>query len=148
MKYEVETDLPVDIGAVLPYIQDLAKYPQWMGLVHAVTPLDEDGGRQVELRGKIGPFARSKRLRMVAVVEADPHRVRFERSENDGRDHARWVLQAAVADVSADSTPVTRVSITLLYEGRLWSPVVERVLADEIERSKSRLRDLVMPKGE
>jgi hypothetical protein len=144
MNYEVETDLPVDIGAVLPYIQDLTKYPLWMGLVHAVAPLDDDGGHEVELRGKIGPFARSKRLRMVAVAQASPHRVRFERSEHDGRDHARWILQATMSAVGTDPSPVTRVSITLLYEGRLWSPVVERVLADEIERSKARLLELVM----
>ncbi|MEY3567207.1 MAG: hypothetical protein RLZ19_1221, partial [Actinomycetota bacterium] len=29
------------------------------------------------------------------------------------------------------------------YEGRLWSSVIERVLRDEIERSKQRLATLV-----
>lgn len=144
MNYEVETDLPVGVGAVLPFVDDLSKYQLWMGLVHDVSPIDADGGHQVELRGKIGPFARSKRLRMVRVAESDPLRVRFERRERDGRQHGRWVLTAHLREVGEDDSPLTRLSVILHYEGRLWSPVVERVLVDEIERSKIRLRDLVL----
>lgn len=143
MNYEVETDLPVEVGVVLPFINDLTKYPLWMGLVHDVAPADADGGHQVELRGKVGPFARSKRLRMVRVAESDPLHIRFERQERDGRGHGQWVLQAVVRAIDEGVSPMTRLSITLQYEGRLWSAVVERVLADEIERSKARLRDLV-----
>ena len=159
MKYDVEIDLPVAVGAVLPYIEDLTKYPLWMGLVHAVGPADDGGGHQVELRGKIGPFARSKRLRMIRVEQPDPHHIRFERHETDGRSHGQWVLQATLSSNSTDSDIAnsdisnsdimspqsgTRLFITLNYEGSLWSSVVERVLADEIERSKSRLRDLLL----
>ena len=149
MKYEVDIDLPVPAGAVLPYIEDLMKYPQWMGLVHAVGPADAGGGHQVELRGKIGPFARSKRLRMIRVEQPDPHHIRFERHETDGRSHGQWVLQAVLdsgVTTSGVASPQsgTRLFITLNYEGSLWTSVVERVLADEIERSKSRLRDLLL----
>lgn len=143
MNYEVETDLPVAVEVVLPFVEDLSKYPLWMGLVHEVAPVDAEGGHQVELRGKIGPFARSKRLRMVRVMESDPLRIHFERRERDGRQHGRWVLMAHLQEGAGGDSPRTRLSMTLHYEGRLWSPVVERVLADEIERSKARLRDLV-----
>lgn len=154
MKYEVEIDLPVAVGAVLPYIEDLTKYPLWMGLVHSVGSADDGGGHQVELRGKIGPFARSKRLRMIYVEQPDPHHIRFERHETDGRSHGQWVLQATLSSEITNSdisnsdvmSPQsgTRLFIALNYEGSLWSSVVERVLADEIERSKSRLRDLLL----
>jgi hypothetical protein len=149
MKYEVEIDLPVEVGAVLPYIEDLMKYPLWMGLVHAVGPADDGGGHQVELRGKIGPFARSKRLRMIRVEQPDPLHIRFERHETDGRSHGQWVLEANLSSgimSSGMTSPQsgTRLFITLNYEGSLWSSVVERVLADEVERSKSRLRDLLL----
>lgn len=147
MNFEVETELPVEVGVVLPFINDLAKYPLWMGLVHDVSPVDDEGGQQVELRGKFGPFARSKRLRMVRVADSDPLRVRFERRERDGRGHGRWVLMANVQAVHSGVSPHTRLSITLQYEGRLWSTVVERALADEVERSKARLLDLVLSAG-
>ncbi len=147
MNYEVETDLPVGVHVVLPFIEDLTKYPLWMGLVHNVGPVDDGGGYQVELRGKIGPFARSKRLRMVRVKQAHPLTIRFERQGGDSRGHGRWVLQAVVQALVEGAAPMTHLAITLHYEGRLWSPVVERVLADEIERSKARLRELVLAAG-
>ena len=148
MIHEVEFELPVRAVDVEPFLSDLSRYPEWMGLVHHVGPQDDRGGRIVELRGKIGPFARSKRLRMVRVD--DPTGIRFERQELDGGDHGQWVLHVAIAELAEAGTTVaspaaitTRLSIRLLYEGRLWSSVVERVLADEIEQSKDRLRDLL-----
>jgi len=109
-----------------------------MGLVHAVV-LEGENVWQVELRGKIGPFARSKRLRMIQVETSEPHHVRFERQENDGRSHSDWVLDAQVTEVGSAST----LNMTLQYSGRLFSSVVERALHDEIEASKQRLRALV-----
>lgn len=141
MILEAEMDLPVAPAAVEPFISDLASYPQWMGLVHAVSPADDRGGHRVELRGKIGPLARSKMLRMVKVD--DPGRIRFERCELDGRDHGRWELQAVLTPTGTALEPRTRLSITLLYEGRLWSAVVEKILTEEIERAKGRLAMLV-----
>jgi hypothetical protein len=134
----VDVNLPCSAKELLPFIDDLAQYPSWMGLVHTVVP-EGEGVWQVELRGKIGPFARSKRLRMIQVETSEPHHIRFERQENDGRSHSDWVLDAQVTEVGSAST----LNMTLQYSGRLFSSVVERALHDEIEASKQRLRKLV-----
>jgi len=134
----VDVNLPCSAKELLPFIDDLAQYPSWMGLVHTVVP-EGEGVWQVELRGKIGPFARSKRLRMIQVETSEPHHIRFERQENDGRSHSDWVLDAQVTEVGSAST----LNMTLRYSGRLFSSVVERALHDEIEASKQRLRELV-----
>jgi hypothetical protein len=134
----VDVNLPCSAKELLPFIDDLAQYPSWMGLVHTVVP-EGEGVWQVELRGKIGPFARSKRLRMIQVETSEPHHIRFERQENDGRSHSDWVLDAQVTEVGSAST----LNMTLRYSGRLFSSVVERALHDEIEASKRRLRELV-----
>lgn len=141
MNLTVEMDLPVPVTAVEPFIGDLTAYPRWMGLVHAVSPADVHGGHRVELRGKLGPFARSKMLRMVRVE--DPDFIRFERCELDGRNHGRWDLRASLTPIESDGEPLTHLSITLRYEGRLWSAVVEKILSEEIERAKERLSTLV-----
>jgi hypothetical protein len=134
----VDVNLPCSAKELLPFIDDLAQYPAWMGLVHTVIS-EGEGVWQVELRGKIGPFARSKRLRMIQVETQEPHHIRFERQENDGRSHSDWVLDAQVTEVGSAST----LNMTLHYGGRLFSNVVERALHDEIEASKQRLRNLV-----
>ena len=138
MDIRVDVNLPCSAKELLPFIDDLAQYPSWMGLVHTVISEGEDVW-QVELRGKIGPFARSKRLRMIQVETSEPHHIRFERQENDGRSHSDWVLDAQVTEVGSAST----LNMTLQYSGRLFSSVVERALHDEIEASKQRLRKLV-----
>lgn len=138
MDIRVDVNLPCSAKELLPFIDDLAQYPSWMGLVHTVVP-EGEGVWQVELRGKIGPFARSKRLRMIQVETSEPHHIRFERQENDGRSHSDWVLDAQVTEVGSAST----LNMTLRYSGRLFSSVVERALHDEIEASKQRLRKLV-----
>ena len=140
MDIRVDVNLPCSAKELLPFIEDLAQYPSWMGLVHTVVP-EGEGVWQVELRGKIGPFARSKRLRMIQVETSEPHHIRFERQENDGRSHSDWVLDAQVTEVGSAST----LNMTLQYSGRLFSSVVERALHDEIEASKQRLRELVAP---
>jgi hypothetical protein len=111
-----------------------------MGLVHAATPQanESEPAWSVELRAKVGPFARSKRLRMVRTVDESPNHVRFERKESDTNAHGTWILDARL-----DGTATTRLTVRLQYEGRLWSSVVERVLRDEVERSKERLLALV-----
>jgi hypothetical protein len=138
MDIRVGVELPCSVAKILPFIDDLAQYPAWMGLVHTVISEGEDVW-QVELRGKIGPFARSKRLRMIQVETQEPHHIRFVRQENDGRSHSDWVLDAQVTEVGSAST----LNMTLHYGGRLFSNVVERALHDEIEASKQRLRNLV-----
>jgi hypothetical protein len=105
-----------------------------------VEPLPGDPGPawSVDLRGRLGPFARSKRLRMARSLH-EPGRVRFERVERDGRDHAAWTLTAEVTGAGAGS----RLRMDLHYGGSLVGPIIERLLVDEIARSKPRLLALV-----
>lgn len=143
---DVKADLvaPCPPAELFAWVEDLGRYPQWLDIVpraRAVEPRAGDPGPawSVDLRGRLGPFARSKRLRMVRTVHDAPHRVTFERREHDGRQHAGWVLAADVTAVEAGS----RLAMHLHYGGGLGGPLVERLLADEIRRSKPRLLALV-----
>lgn len=116
-------------------VRDLANYPTWLDIVHAVTPEDDrDDIWRVELRGRVGPFARSKRLRMVRTEDTET-RVVFTRMEDDGRRHAAWVLTATI-DASADGAMLT---MHLHYGGGLFGGVLERLLAEQIEAGRARL---------
>jgi hypothetical protein len=130
-------------AVVFPELDDLARYPAWTDLVSRAEPevggTDDGPAWAVDLRGHVGPLARSKRLRMVRRRHDPPTSVVFERAEADGRSHAPWTLSADVVEVAAGS----RVTVSFRYGGRLWGPVVERLLGDEIERSKLRLANLV-----
>ncbi len=138
MDLRIELATLADPDRLFSFVDDLADYPQWMGLVHSATSAG-DQAWDVELRGRIGPFARSKKLRMVRTVIDAPRHARFERSEGDGRQHGRWILDATVEATINGSQLV----MDLHYSGRLWSAVVERALLDEVEASKSRLTGLV-----
>lgn len=121
----------------------LDHYPSWMRLVHRVEPIEPEDGRLawwVELRAKIGPLARSKQLRMVRTGFDPGRRVRFERIQNDDRDHAAWVLTAEVGEqVEAG----TRLSMHLEYTGSLWSSsILGRILDDEVRRGAAALTGL------
>jgi hypothetical protein len=128
---------------VFPHLDDLARYPGWTDLVSRAEPeapgLDARPAWAVDLRGRVGPLARSKRLRMVRRRHDPPTSVVFERAEADGRSHASWTLSADVVDLESGSL----VTVCFRYGGGLWGPVVERLLGDEIERSKARLANLV-----
>lgn len=143
---DVIADLVAPCGpeAVYAWVEDLGRYPEWLDIVPRAVPAEahpDDGGPAwvVDLRGRLGPFARSKRLRMVRTVADHPHAVRFERREHDGRQHSPWVLSAEVSPAEEGS----RLHMHLHYGGALMGPVIERLLADEIERSKPRLLALV-----
>jgi hypothetical protein len=134
-------------GATAPelfaQVASLDRYPAWIRLVHRVDPLEPDAGRptwRVELRARIGPFARSKQLQMVRT-ECEPGKyVRFERVQNDDREHAEWILESTVEEAQAGASLTTG----LTYSGRLWgSAALQRALDDEIRRGKVALRDLV-----
>lgn len=118
------------------WVEDLGRYPEWLEIVPRAVPEDgEPGTWTVDLRGRLGPLARSKRLRMVRTLHQPPERVVFERQERDGRSHAPWVLSAEV-----EPTPTgSRLAMTLHYGGGLWAPLLERMLRDEITRSRARL---------
>jgi hypothetical protein len=140
-------DLSVDLDAPCPperlfeHIDDLADYPDWLEIVEraeavAADPADDgDAAWLVDLRGRLGPLARSKRLRMVRTRSEAPRVVRFERREHDGRDHSPWVLDATVEATEAGSRLVMR----LHYGGGFGDGVLERLLGQAIERSKPAL---------
>jgi hypothetical protein len=135
-------EAPCEPSALFPWVDDLSRYPEWLDIVPRAMPADahpDDPGPvwSVDLRGRLGPFARAKRLRMVRTVHEPHHHARFERAEHDGRDHSPWVLDAAIEGSAAASTLTMR----LHYGGRLWMPALDRLLADEIERSRPRLLD-------
>ena len=146
MQLVVDLHLPADPDDVMPWVESLAAYPSWTDLVHRVTaePTGTEAAWTVELRTRIGPLARSKRLRMVRVATSEAGHVRFERSETDGKDHGRWELDARCRSTGAPGKPQSHLTVTLSYDGANWAGgLVERALHDEVERSKGRLAELV-----
>jgi hypothetical protein len=133
-------DAPCTPAKLFVWVDDLARYPDWLDIVpRAVSvgthPDDDRPAWSVDLRGRLGPFARAKRLRMVRTASEPGRHARFERIEHDGREHSVWVLDAVIEETSDGS----RLTMGLHYGGRLWMPVLDRLLADEIERSRPRL---------
>lgn len=137
--------------SVLAYVANLDDYPSWMSLVHsthreagAVPP-----AWSVELRARVGPLARSKRLRMVRTeyLVGEFSRIVFERSETDGRRHAAWRLEVTVgparnSDAAAGSAS-TELAMVLSYDGRFFVSVVESVLRQNVEAGRNRLAELL-----
>jgi hypothetical protein len=128
---------PCTPEVLFAWVRDLDRYPAWLEIVTQAQPGD-DGSWAVDLRGRMGPLARTKRLRMVRTELVEPTRVVFERREVDGRQHSPWIL---TADVAAEGEGA-RLVMGLHYGGGLFEPLIERVLRDEIERSRLRLLDL------
>ncbi len=130
---------PVD---VFEHVADLHRYPDWLPLVHVAVPV-ADGPTpawEVEIRARVGPLARSKRLRMERTELVEHRLAVFERAELDGRQHARWALRAELEPVAGG----TRLTMHLAYDGSLWTAgVLERVLDDEIRRGRSGLAALL-----
>ncbi len=109
-----------------------------MPLVFAATACG-DGVWDVELRAKVGMFARSKRLRMRRTVDSDSLYV-FERDEEDGRKHSPWLMRVTLTPTDSGSL----VSIDLSYGGNLWTAgVLDRVLAAQVDAGKARLASVV-----
>jgi hypothetical protein len=129
----------VDPDRLHRVVADLGTYPQWLDIVPRAEPVDADPGDpgpawSVDLRGQLGPLRRSKRLRMVRRRD-EPTLVEFERRELDDRSHSDWVLSARISPGVAVST----LTMQLHYGGSMWMPMLDRLLADEIERSRARL---------
>ncbi|CAM8628318.1 SRPBCC domain containing protein [Acidimicrobiia bacterium] len=123
------------------WVNDLGLYPQWLSIVpraEVVASDDDSPAWAVELRAKVGPLARSKKLRMERVADTLTH-VRFERRETDDRDHSSWVLDAEIEPVDSGC----RLTMLLQYGGAFGGGLVERLLRDEIDSSKQKLRALV-----
>lgn len=126
-------------------VEDLGRYPEWLTIVPVaerlevdVTPDGDGPAWSVELRGRIGPLARSKRLRMVRTRHEAPRSVRFERQELDGREHSAWILEATVEPTLGGS----RLTMHLHYDGGFGTSVLDHLLREEIERSRPRLAEL------
>ncbi|WP_040495973.1 SRPBCC family protein [Ilumatobacter nonamiensis] len=139
---------PVSSSELFEYVGDLDAYPAWMPLVHDVERLsvaaDDDPVWSVELRAKVGPFARSKRLRMRRTEYQPDSLAVFERSEDDERHHSPWVLRAELTPVDSPAEQTT-LRMTLTYGGSLWAgPALERVLDDQVRRGSDALLELVV----
>jgi uncharacterized protein YndB with AHSA1/START domain len=128
---------PTEVFAV---VEDLERYPGWLSIVTRVVRIDAaPPAWMVDLRGRVGPLSRAKRLRMERTAHEPDRHVRFERVEHDERNHSPWVLDAAVAPVGGGSD----LTMTLHYGGALWVPMLDRMLRQEIEGSRPRLAALL-----
>jgi hypothetical protein len=138
MDLDASLDAPCPPGELFGWVDDLGRYPQWLSIVTRAEP-DDAATWLIDLRGRVGPLARSKRLRMTRT-RLEPERVAvFERAERDGRHHSPWVLHAEVTP----APPGSHLEMRLHYGGSLWGSVIERLLRDEIDQSKARLLELV-----
>ncbi|HEY3141760.1 MAG TPA: SRPBCC family protein [Acidimicrobiales bacterium] len=143
MDVTAELMAPCTPEMLFGWVDDLGRYPDWLEIVPLAIPVDEhpdDAGPawSVDLRGQLGPFARSKRLRMVRTVHEPSRLVQFERIEHDQRQHSAWVLRAEVTEADDGGSLLT---MHLHYGGALGGAVVEKLLADEITKSRPRLLD-------
>jgi len=144
----VVQDVECEPAHLFSFVEDLTRYPQWLGIVHrvqATAPIGADLGPAwlVDLRGRLGPLARSKRVRMVRTDHAPGALAVFERLEEGDRSHSRWDLRSEVTSAASGS----RLVMELRYGGGLWAPGLERLLRDEIERSRLRLVALATGAG-
>ena len=164
---DVTASLEADVepGRLFEIVGDLGTYPDWLDIVARAEPLAVEEGAapawEVDLRGQLGPLRRSKRLRMVRTGWDSTDRAVFARAELDGRRHAAWVLDARIRTDARTSAgegptgrqgpagvpPVTRLEMRLHYGGTLWVPLLDRLLAEEIERSRERLVALAGASG-
>ena len=140
MDVVASVDVPVSVEKLFDYVADLANYPSWLEFVHKVDAIsdagDTDATWQVELRARLGVFARSKRLRMTRTVCEAPRLVVFERREQDSRRHAEWVLRATVSATASGA----RLETNLHYSGSLFTGgLLERALTEQIKTGREKL---------
>ncbi|MEK9938736.1 MAG: SRPBCC family protein [Ilumatobacter sp.] len=151
MDLEESIDVDAPRSDVVAVLGDLASYAEWLDIVAMARPVagtvDDPGGGpawEVELRARIGPFARTKRLRMVRSVmvdNADGSDITFTRCEEGSRQYSDWTLSVRVEDLAPGGS---RAVLNLHYGGSLWTPgPLERVLADQISVGRERLRAVV-----
>lgn len=146
MDRTISTNAPAEPTKVYEIVADLSTYEHWLSLIHHVEMADPGPGGDgvawwITLRAKVGPFARSKRLRMVRVVDDAPKLVRFERQELDGKDHSAWVMQAVVEPGPVPEESV--VEVNLNYDGDLWNGLLDSVLGGVIDSAIGGLQQYV-----
>lgn len=147
MHQTIKADISADPQQVMEIVSDLSTYPEWLDLVATATP--DDSGHVAEgtaahsetcpawlvtIRAKIGPFSRSKKLRMVRTHQSDSEAT-FERRELDGRQHSAWVMASTVSEGPSGA----RLKIDLRYDGGLWSAPVEAILSGVTSSAGERL---------
>ncbi len=138
---------PDDLFDVL---SDLSTYPQWLDVVAEATPVGGDGDEGstkpawlVTLKARVGPFARSKRLRMVRTsIDPDTRTVVFDRSELDERSHSAWQLRAIVEPCDAKGMQSAS-NLRLTYSGAMWSGPLSGILDSAAERATTSLQQFV-----
>ncbi len=148
-------DAPCPAAELFAAVDDLATYPEWLSIVTKVVTVDADEAGDdpgpawvIDLRGRLGPLARSKRLRMVRTAFDAPTHIRFERREVDGRSHSAWVLDAEVEPrIDPDGSEGSRLTMRLHYGGSFGGSLLERMLRDEIEQSRPKLLERVAGAG-
>lgn len=119
-------------------VSDLGTYPEWLSIVRRSEPAEGSNVWLVELRGRLGPMARSKQLRMVRTSLEPPSHARFERQEADRREHSPWTFDVRVSAMDAGSL----LAVELHYGGSFGGRLLRRMLDEEIEQSRPRLRAL------
>jgi hypothetical protein len=139
MDVSASLDAPFPASAVFPWVAELERYPSWLDIVRSAVP-DGAGAWSVDLRARLGPFSRSKRLRMTRAELVPDRHARFVRNEVDGREHSPWVLEAVL---EPDGDAACTVTMSLHYGGSDLPSAVERLLGGEIERCKRRLIEVV-----
>lgn len=122
---------------------DLDTYPHWFTIVdRAVAAPADEPTWDVDLAARVGPFKRTKRVRMVQVhASFEEGHVRYERQEADGRPHSAWVLEVHVAPASPpdETDGVTDLRVRLHYDGIAWVPGLDLLLRQEARRAGTRL---------
>lgn len=139
----VSIDAPLE--AIMPVVADLTTYPSWLGLVYAAERVataetDTNEVYMVTLRAKIGPFARSKKLRMLRSELTDQS-VRFDRAETDGRQHSNWTMTIDVSPVESGGSAL---EIALDYDGDLWSGPLQLILDAQSDLAGQKLDAYVL----
>ena len=140
MKRTIRANLDASAADVYEILSDLGTYAQWLDLVDRAEPApaaDADLGPAwlVTLRAKVGPFRRSKLLRMVRTEATEPSHLRFERAEIDGRTHSPWRLEVAI-----NGDQPCAVTVELSYDGGLWSGPLEMVLRSQVQAAIPKLK--------
>lgn len=123
------------MAEVMPILADLTTYPSWLGLVHLAERVEGTADTFiVTIRAKVGPFARSKKLRMKRT-ELTESTVRFERSEIDGRHHSAWIMTIDANQAAGR----THLEIGLGYHGDLWIGPLEAILDSQADGAGPKL---------
>ncbi|MFV2039862.1 MAG: SRPBCC family protein [Acidimicrobiales bacterium] len=143
MKRTISAQLDASPDRVFEVLADLGTYVNWLDLVtrsEPATPVAADTGPAwvVTLRAKVGPLARSKRLRMVRTHTRRPDTVLFERAEVDDRDHSSWLLNVDIAGAGPCD-----VQVDLTYQGTLWTAPLGAILRAQADDAVPRLQALV-----